>query len=338
MCSNTFVRTQTELECSARQTPPEDLAVGSPAFRAHYMLAWHSWPQSGFFWNIYLSSGENLHGHKGPEKWHQNRQPIIPYDAQHVPWNVAHNALTLQAHLQGSYCHPSPLPNSCSPTVQGTICPTQMQSHPPTLSPPNHPTRSSVFTITASLQNFMLLGNVLPIFYQNLNSLILTCKEYVGIQAKPRDSFQLLGTVLAPYCNAHPLTWEWTTQFYHTAQHTASSETSAKELHGAPIQKKLLYHHRLVNAIGVGNRKPKDSAEIAFCVTRCQTVAKYQTESTLKVLTVSYSKCQNQSPFFKCSLLPCSVESRVWSAIQTHSVCLSDIISLENLYALYTHL
>lgn len=70
---------------------------------------------------------------------------------------------------------------------------------PPHTFPPNHPTRSSVFTITASLQNFMLLGNVLPVFYQNLNSLILTCKEYVGIQAKPRDSFQLLGTVLAPF-------------------------------------------------------------------------------------------------------------------------------------------
>jgi len=75
MCSNTFVRTQTELECSARQTPPEDLAVGSPAFRAHYMLAWHSWPQSGFFWNIYLSSGET----------HEQHSFITQHSIQHPP-------------------------------------------------------------------------------------------------------------------------------------------------------------------------------------------------------------------------------------------------------------
>lgn len=153
-----------------------------------------------------------------------------------------------------------------------------------------------------------------------------------GVCGNPSKATRLLpafGNSTCSLFSAHTLTWEWTTQFYHTAQHTASSETSAKELHGAPIQKKLLYHHRLVNAIGVGNRKPKDSAEIAFCVTRCQIAANCQTKSTLKVLTVSYSKCQNQSPFFKCSLLPCSMESRVWSAIQTHSVCLSDIISPE---------
>ena len=75
LCNNTFVRTQTELECSARQTPPEDLAVGSPAFRAHYMLAWHSWPQSGFFWNIYLSSGET----------HEQHSFITQHSIQHPP-------------------------------------------------------------------------------------------------------------------------------------------------------------------------------------------------------------------------------------------------------------
>lgn len=146
-----------------------------------------------------------------PEQW---GRPVWAQRAREVTAELtAHNCLRCPACAMrcGSQCtHLASTPagillppltsaNSCSSPVQGTICPIQMQSHPT----PQPPTRASVFTITAVLQNFISLGKMLPIFYQNLNSLILTCKEYTQIQARPQDFSQLLGTVLAPFCNTH---------------------------------------------------------------------------------------------------------------------------------------